>query len=186
MDNGTSCLEDVDPELWPKAAPNGCIEFHLDGRDFLTYVIADMNGGGYGCQANICELGEGQSLAGMTKYWKIPADSLGKVNDSGLRVHCFAVDYGIDDEGFEEVTLFTFKAYNGMAIYKIGRNVSNDEPQPGIPGDVNGDSEVNIADVNAVIDMILSGVSSVPGDVNGDGEVNIADVNALLDKILGS
>jgi hypothetical protein len=178
-------FEDVDPDLWPKATPNGCIEFHLEGRNFLTYVIADMNGGGYGCQANICELGEGQSLAGMTKYWKIPADSLGKVNDSGLRVHCFAVEYGVDDEGYEEVTLLTFKAYNGMAVYKIGRNVSGGTV-PGTPGDVNDDNEVNIADVNALIDMILTGRINTVGDVNGDNEVNIADVNALIDMILQS
>ena len=180
-------FEEVDPELWPKSAPNGCIEFHLEGRDFLTYVIADMNGGGYGCQANICELGEGQSLGGMTKYWQIPADSLGKVNDSGLRVHCFAVEYGVDDEGYEEVTLFTFKAYNGMAVYKIGRNVdAGEQPQPGIKGDVNGDGEVNIADVNAIIDCILTGTVNPRGDVNGDTEVNIADVNAVIDIILNS
>ncbi len=179
-------FEDTDPELWPQATPNGCIEFKLEGRDFLVYVNADMNGNGHGCQANICELGEGQSLGGMTKYWKIPADSLGKVNDSGLRVHCFAVEYGVDSEGYEEVTLLTFKAYNGMAVYKIGRNVSSEQPQPGVVGDVNGDSEVNIADVNAVIDMILSGKTVDSGDVNDDGEVNIADVNTVIDLILQS
>ena len=54
-----------------------------------------------------------------------------------------------------------------------------------IPGDVNGDREVSIADVNAVLDMILSGSVETPGDVNCDGEVNIADVNALTDIILG-
>ena len=53
-----------------------------------------------------------------------------------------------------------------------------------IMGDVNGDSEVNIADVNAVIAMILSGNTSTLGDVNGDGEVNIADVNAIIVIIL--
>lgn len=179
-------FEDTDPELWPQATPNGCIEFKLEGRDFLVYVNADMNGNGHGCQANICELGEGQSLGGMTKYWKIPADSLGKVNDSGLRVHCFAVEYGVDSEGFEEVTLLTFKAYNGMAVYKIGRNVDSAQPEPGVVGDVNGDGEVNIADVNAVIDMILSGKTEDSGDVNGDGEVNIADVNTVIDLILQS
>ena len=179
-------FEDVDPGLWPKATPNGCIEFKLDGRDFFVYVVSDMNGGGHGCQANICELGEGMSLAGMTKYWKIPADSLGKVNDSGLRVHCFAVDYGVDDEGYEEVTLFTFKAYNGMAVYKIGRNVDNGQPQPGTPGDVNGDDEVNIADINILIDLILSGSTRPGADLNGDGEVNIADINVVIDIILKS
>lgn len=50
--------------------------------------------------------------------------------------------------------------------------------------DVNGDGEVNIADVNAVIEMILDAHAAPAGDVNGDGEVNIADVNALIDIIL--
>ena len=51
-------------------------------------------------------------------------------------------------------------------------------------GDVNGDGEVNIADVNAVIDAILTGNVNEGDDVNGDGEVNIADVNAVIDMIL--
>ena len=178
-------FEDTDPALWPQSTPNGCMEFELEGRHFLVYVNADMNGNGHGCQANICELGEGQSLAGMTKYWKIPADGLGKFNDSGLRVHCFAVEYGVDKDGFEEVTLLTFKAFNGMAVYKIGRNVdAGTEPQPGLKGDVNGDGEVSIADVNYVINLIITGNNNLAGDVNGDGEVSIADVNAVIEIIL--
>lgn len=55
----------------------------------------------------------------------------------------------------------------------------------GIKGDVNNDGEVNIADVNAVIDMILSSGSYPSADVNSDGEVNIADVNEIIDIILG-
>ena len=54
-----------------------------------------------------------------------------------------------------------------------------------LPGDVNGDDEVNIADVNAIIDVILSGASVLPAaDVNHDSEVNIADINAVIDIIL--
>ena len=50
--------------------------------------------------------------------------------------------------------------------------------------DVNGDGEVNIADINTILDFILSGKFSAEGDVNGDGEVNIADVNDEIDYIL--
>ena len=50
--------------------------------------------------------------------------------------------------------------------------------------DVNGDGEVNIADVNPVIDAILRGLNDDQFDVNGDGEVNIADVNTIIDWIL--
>ena len=53
-------------------------------------------------------------------------------------------------------------------------------------GDVNGDTEVNIADVNAIIGMILKDDPQVAGDVNNDGEVNIADVNTVIGIILGT
>ena len=56
--------------------------------------------------------------------------------------------------------------------------------QSTLKGDVNGDGEVNIADINAIIDMILSGAANNDGDVNGDGEVNIADINSVIDIIL--
>lgn len=53
------------------------------------------------------------------------------------------------------------------------------------PGDVNGDGEVNIADVNALIDAVLSGnTSNTACDVNADGEINVADVNAVINMIL--
>lgn len=58
------------------------------------------------------------------------------------------------------------------------------EPAGTVVGDVNGDGEVNIADINAIIDIILSGGSLDTADVNGDGEINIADINAVIDIIL--
>ena len=69
----------------------------------------------------------------------------------------------------------------GMEL--VYANMPPDEPQP-VPGDVNGDGEVNIADVNVIIDMILSSNVFPNGDVNGDTEVNIADVNAVIEIIL--
>ena len=55
-----------------------------------------------------------------------------------------------------------------------------------LPGDVNDDHEVNIADVNAIVDIILDGHGApTTADVNQDHEVNIADVNAVIDIILG-
>lgn len=53
-------------------------------------------------------------------------------------------------------------------------------------GDVNGDNEVNIADINTVIGVILDGAAVTPAaDVNSDGEINIADINAVIGIILG-
>lgn len=56
------------------------------------------------------------------------------------------------------------------------------------PGDVNQDGEANIADINAIIDVVLDGsddeMEYLLCDVNNDGEVNIADINTDLDVIL--
>lgn len=66
------------------------------------------------------------------------------------------------------------------------------DPQPPTPtylkGDVNGDGEVTIADVNLLIDIILGGEADVDtmkrADVNEDQEIGIADINTLIDIIL--
>lgn len=181
-------FENVDPAFWPMdVGANGVCEFTLEGRNFIAYVAAQYDGTvestgiNKACQVYICELGEGMALAGMQRYWMVP-NELGRVSDGGTRVQSMSVEYGTDAEGNEEVTLFIFKCYNGMALYKIGKNVQSEDNS--LPGDVNGDGEVNIVDVNAVIDSILSGKFSSSADVNGDKELNIADVNAVIDLIL--
>ncbi len=67
---------------------------------------------------------------------------------------------------------------------RINAWVLDPNVSPSMKGDVNGDGEVNIADINAIISVILTGGTSDTADVNGDGEVNIADVNAVIDIIL--
>ena len=55
-------------------------------------------------------------------------------------------------------------------------------------GDVNADDNVNISDVTALIDYILShdatGINLSAADCNMDENVNISDVTALIDFIL--
>lgn len=48
---------------------------------------------------------------------------------------------------------------------------------PGCPGDTNGDSVVNLADLNLVLANFGTGSD---GDVNGDGVVDLADLNLVL------
>ena len=53
-------------------------------------------------------------------------------------------------------------------------------------GDVNGDGSVNIADVTALIDILLGGQTApAAADCNHDNAVNIADVTSLIDYLLG-
>ena len=52
-------------------------------------------------------------------------------------------------------------------------------------GDVNGDNQATIADVTALIDMLLSGETAPQSaDCNKDGNISIADVTALIDYLL--
>ena len=56
-------------------------------------------------------------------------------------------------------------------------------------GDVNQDGEVSVADVNAVIDVILGSDDDEElrhrADVNRDSEVSVADINSVIDVIMG-
>ena len=53
-------------------------------------------------------------------------------------------------------------------------------------GDLNGDGQMNISDVTALVNMVLGKTAkTAAADVNGDGEVNISDVTALVNMILG-
>ena len=55
-----------------------------------------------------------------------------------------------------------------------------------ILGDVNGDFNVDITDVTALIDLLLGGgtISNPAADCNHDNNVTIADVTALIDYLL--
>jgi hypothetical protein len=50
-------------------------------------------------------------------------------------------------------------------------------------GDVNKDSKIDYADVNAIADIILSGGYNVTADLNNDKVVNIADIVILCNLI---
>ena len=56
-------------------------------------------------------------------------------------------------------------------------------------GDVDGDGNVNIVDVTALINYLLGGSASdinlTAADCNTDGSVNITDVTALINYLLG-
>ena len=55
-----------------------------------------------------------------------------------------------------------------------------------VRGDVTGEGTVDIADVNAVINMMLGKTpQTAAGDVTGDNNVDIADVNAVINIMLG-
>ena len=56
-----------------------------------------------------------------------------------------------------------------------------------VPGDVNGDGEVDVRDITALIDVIMNSISDNPrADVNGDTDIDVRDITALIDIIMNS
>jgi len=72
----------------------------------------------------------------------------------------------------------------GDYFYYTFKQGEEPQPQPGNRYDVNEDGEVSVADINYLIQMILSNNLKAVGDVNQDGEVSLADVNDLINYIL--
>ena len=98
------------------------------------------------------------------------------------------------EEGFSEGNVMTVSqvnqanAKNWDVYHWIEYDYVPYAGSTGMPGDVNDDGNVNIMDVTALIDYLLtgdaSGVNQGNADVNGDGSVNITDVTALIDMLL--
>ena len=59
-----------------------------------------------------------------------------------------------------------------------------------IPGDVDGDGKVGIADVTDLSDLLLEGsldiLSHPEADVDSDGRISIADITEIIDMLLAS
>ncbi len=83
-------------------------------------------------------------------------------------------------------TLFTTVA--GVEIPFVDETCTVTLPATVIRGDVTGDGSVNISDVTALIDYLLSGNASginlSGADCNQDSSVNISDVTSLIDYLL--
>lgn len=54
-----------------------------------------------------------------------------------------------------------------------------------VAGDVNGDGNVDVSDINVLINSILGKPAQGSFDVTGDGNVDVSDVNAVINIILG-
>lgn len=76
----------------------------------------------------------------------------------------------------------TFKIPGASLVYKVTQG----EKPDGIKGDVDGDGNVNVSDVTALVNMILDIIPKdmVKADINGDGSVNVSDVTDLVNLIL--
>ena len=142
--------------------------------------------------------------------WFVFADG----QDSDWNVFNANYRYGPSGGGSQEIILgniyttqksnnnHSYKFTGGGLDYTFTFNLSNltfsvneyQEPPAPDPyslnvGDVNGDGEVTIGDITALIDILLGGFANYDtrnrSDVNFDKEMTIADVTTLIDFLLG-
>ena len=50
---------------------------------------------------------------------------------------------------------------------------------------MNGDGELSIADVTALVDLVMREADNERSDVNGDGETSVADITSLVTLLMG-
>lgn len=107
-------------------------------------------------------------------------------------------DFWYDDQYDGQPLDLTYENYQAFRImageYKLTVDLANmkliiEKQAPEVMiGDVNMDGKVNIADVTALIDYLLSNDASLislpNSNINGDTNINIADVTALIDMLL--
>ena len=191
--NLIASFENVETDLLPsEVGANGCTEFIYDDELYFAYAFAqysgldEKTGKNRACQVNLVKFGdEGELGEDIQFLWQVPADGLGTTSDGGNRVQSICVVPGTDEEGNEELTMLTYKSYNGIGVYKIGYNVKPSEEQPDFKkGDVNGDGEISIADVTMLVSLVVDQASNERSDVNGDGETGIADVTTLVNMLM--
>ena len=110
-----------------------------------------------------------------------------------------SVEGALTEEGSLKSIKFTFtptsEANFLLAITVSGNTALTDIKimrDKGIPGDVNGDEEVNVADVTALVNIICEAeidngeliIDNPAADVDGDEDVDADDVEALINIIL--
>ena len=118
------------------------------------------------------------------------------------RVTCMAVEPPALGEGgtffstevFANATLYvplaSVEKYKAAAGWLEFQNIVGIDTgvEPGLPGDLNGDGNVDIEDVNLLINLILDKITpdqlQGDADLDGSGSADVADVNELINIIL--
>lgn len=158
--------------------------------------------------AQACTLPAGQYTLTIPVYnvggdVAITKNLIGFVADDGTEYLCVTTNYPVDEWKTEEVVFNLDEETSGY--FSIGYSSPNSgsavcphlftdgfsidysgdylPPAPAEPGDVNGDGNIDISDIVAVINQIAQTAEYADADVNGDGTVDISDIVAIINKI---
>lgn len=149
---------------------NGGTAFTLGGAHYMLYPSGDFNSS---FNFNLVQNTTDTSFDGHQLMWCFPKRGLGNVNSDTWSAQCSAVPVSA-----HSAMLYLYVPGNGMAAYQLSKNVKF--------GDVNGDGNVDVSDVTALINMILGTTPAdlEVADINADGILDVTDVTALINEIL--
>ncbi len=161
-----------------------------DATNAATVTIAPMTGG-YSIQAK------------NGKYIGQTSDENGLTSSNTPTLHTLALSgSNVDIICSGQSTRLRYNATSGQDRFRYYKSATYTQQQPiqlykrtsvaVIIGDVNDDKAITIADVTALVNIILGKDDDDPhlyihaaADVNDDGTITIADVTALVNLILG-
>ena len=131
-------------------------------------------------------------MVNSSAYIGWSSEGLTKVDPNGWLEEDIAMgndNFGIafEDEEMPHNILFTLEFAGGKDIYQ-GWTLTVEEGKAGEggkKGDVNGDGEVDVADISSIITVMAAGQYNKAADVNEDGEVDVADISSVITIMAG-
>ena len=147
-----------------KSASNGAQIFVWNGDEYVIYP----SGGNYLDGFSIVKMGETEPL-----YVKAP--------ELGSNPNSFQANWVNAEVTTDGVMIYHYVPGAYVEAFKMTQAATF------ATGDVNGDGDINVIDITALIDVIMNDDTSNPrADVNGDGDINVIDITALIDIIMNS
>ena len=137
----------------------------------LNKTTATLTSAGSTVQLTATVLPEGASNKSVT--WRSNNTSVATVSETGL-VTAVA-------NGTATITATTADGTRLSASCTVTVDIASTSS---IPGDVNEDGDVDVADIVAVINYVLAASTDAAGDVNEDGDVDVADIVAVINYVL--
>lgn len=133
-----------------------------DGIDYkkLPLTVSMLNEGLEPIDSKTSAVNKGSYVNNLTFNFNIPS------TQNSCRFKLAALKADKDSNG--AVRTIVIKGYKSSII-----------------GDVNSDGIVDITDVNALVNMIITNINTGrKGDVNGDGCVDVSDINFIINLLL--
>lgn len=99
---------------------------------------------------------------------------------------------GSVSDATQTYSMYQYSAYPYTSSFRpkttFGFADGGDQPQPAVPGDVNGDGEVNTVDITILYNYILNADTEnmINGDQDGDGEITTVDITVVYNILLGT